>query len=306
MCNRKTASRVTVPALRRMKRRGERITMLTAYDATFARLLDQAGVDLLLVGDSLGMVIKGEDNTLSVTLEEVIYHTRAVARGAARAHVVADMPFMSYQTSQEDGIRNAGRLIKEGHAGSVKLEGGQRHADLVRRIVEIGIPVMGHIGLTPQSVHAMGGYKVQGRGKAQAQQLIDDAVVLQQAGAYALVLEAVPAELAAQITDTLDIPTIGIGAGVDCDGQVLVIYDLLGLEDDFKPKFVKRYESFAARARAAVGRYVNDVRSRAFPDLEHSFSRQKRKTASEKSASESDLAETIPLYPGLGGTSGRT
>ncbi len=267
-----TPPKVTAPALRARKRKGPHIVMLTAYDASFARLLDAAGVDVLLVGDSLGMVIKGEDNTLSVTVDEVIYHTRAVVRGTRRAQVVADMPFLSYQVSVEEGIRNAGRLIKEGGAGAVKLEGGRRHADLVRRLTEIGIPVMGHLGLTPQSIHAMGGYRVQGRGQGAQQELCADARALEDAGAYSLVLEGIPQELARVITEQVGIPTIGIGAGPHCDGQVLVIYDLLGMDERFDPHFLKRYEDLAGRIRFAVERYADEVREGIFPQPEHSFS----------------------------------
>lgn len=264
--------RLTVPALQRMKRAGQPITVLTAYDASFARLLDRADIDVLLVGDSLGMVIQGQKDTLAVTVDEVVYHTRAVVRGSRHAHIVADMPFMSYQASIEDGLRNAGRLIKEGGAGAVKLEGGQQHTDLVQRITEIGIPVMGHVGLTPQSIHAFGGYKVQGRDKPAAQRLLQDALALQQAGAYAVVIEAVPREVARKITETLEIPTIGIGAGPDCDGQVLVIYDLLGMDETFSPRFVKRYDEFASRVGDAAARFAQDVRARRFPAAEHCWS----------------------------------
>jgi len=267
-----STKKVTAPSIARMKQRGRRITMLTAYDATFARLLDACDVDILLVGDSLGMVIQGLQNTLPVTLEEVIYHSRAVARGASRAHLVADMPFMSYQDSPEQGLRSAGRLIKEGRAEAVKLEGGQRHADLVRRLTEVGIPVMGHIGLTPQSIHAMGGYKVQGKHEAQAQKLVEDALALEEAGIYSLVLEGIPQEVAGEITARLSVPTIGIGAGPLCDGQVLVIYDLLGMDPDFSPRFLKKYESFGEKIRAAVGRYTEEVREGVFPGPEHSVS----------------------------------
>jgi len=329
----KQTERITVPALQRMKRDGQPITMLTAYDATFARLLDACGIDVLLVGDSLGMVIQGEENTLGVTLDHIIYHTRAVCRGARRAHVVADMPFMSYQTSDEEGLRNAGRLVKEGGAHAVKLEGGRRHCSLVRRLTEVGVPVMGHIGLTPQSVHTVGGYKVQGRKREASRELVEDALALQDAGIYALVLEAIPQEVARQISETLDIPTIGIGAGVHCDGQVLVIYDLLGMDDAFKPKFVKRYEDLASRIGRAVERFANEVRERSFPDEAHSFSRVQKKRGARASdedeaaagaeppriaaagagagsgpgpgtgevdvGKEERLAETIPLYPGI-------
>ncbi|RMH36790.1 MAG: 3-methyl-2-oxobutanoate hydroxymethyltransferase, partial [Deltaproteobacteria bacterium] len=265
------AKPVTIHTLRQKKQRGEKIAMLTAYDATFARLLDESGVDILLVGDSLGMVIQGQPTTLPVTLEESIYHTRAVARGARRAHIVGDMPFLSYQTSIPEALRNAGRMIKEGGAHAVKLEGGAQHAELVSRLVHIGIPVMGHIGLTPQSYHQLGGFKVQGRGAGQADQLVADAHALEDAGAYAVVLEGIPREVAARITAELSIPTIGIGAGPDCDGQVLVIYDLLGMDDSFKPKFVRRYEHFALRIRTAVAAFCEDVRQGAFPNDHESF-----------------------------------
>ncbi len=275
-------TKITVPALQRMKREGKRITMLTAYDATFARLLDSCGVDILLVGDSLGMVIQGADNTLSVTLEHIIYHTQAVMRGTEQAHVVADMPFMSYQASLEDGLHSAGRLIKEGGAEAVKLEGGRRHTDLVARLTEVGIPVMGHIGLTPQSVHTMGGYKIQGRDDRAAAELIEDALELEQAGIYSLVLEGIPQDLAAEISGRIEVPTIGIGAGPQCDGQVLVIYDLLGMDDGFKPKFLKHYEQLSGTIRGAVGTYLDEVRNGDFPGPEHSFSSKKARRAKVK------------------------
>lgn len=262
--------RVTVRTLRKMKREREPITMLTCYDATFARLLDEAGADALLIGDSLGMVIKGEENTLNVTVDEIAYHVRAVARGAERAHIVADMPFLSYQASAEEAVRNAGRLLQAG-AQAVKLEGGESIADTVSRIVQAGIPVMGHIGLVPQSVNAMGGYVVQGKDEAGQQRLVDDARALQEAGAYAIVLEGIPNDVAAEISQMLDIPTIGIGAGPRCDGQVLVVYDLLGLDPGFKPKFVKRYADGATTVLDAARAYVDEVKSGAFPDEEHSF-----------------------------------
>src|SRR5262245_4369430 len=245
-------SKVTIHTLKAMKERGDRITVLTAYDATFARLLDEAGADVLLVGDSLGMVIQGNDTTLPVTVDDMIYHCRAVARGARRAQIVGDMPFMSYQASIEQGLVNAGRLMKEGGCHAVKLEGGAQHAELVRRLVGAGIPVMGHIGLTPQSFHQMGGFKVQGRESGGRERLLDDARALEQAGAYAIVLEGIPSEIASDITAAVSIPTIGIGAGAGCDGQVLVIYDLLGMDDSFKPRFVRRYEQLGMRIRTAV------------------------------------------------------
>jgi len=263
-----------VHTLQKMKQAGQRITVLTAYDATFARLLDQTGIDVLLVGDSLGMVVQGQPTTLPVTLEDVIYHCRAVARGASRAHLVGDMPFLSYQAGLDQAVLNCGRVLKEGGAEAVKLEGGARHADLVLRLTRIGIPVMGHVGLTPQSVHAMGGFKVQGRDEASARAILDDAVALEQAGAYSIVLEGIPGELAKTITARLRIPTIGIGAGPDCDGQVLVVYDLLGMDDSFRPRFVRRYENLALRIRTAVEAYAKDVREGRFPAEEHTVHAQ--------------------------------
>jgi 3-methyl-2-oxobutanoate hydroxymethyltransferase len=262
-------AKVTVHTLQKMKQDGQRIAVLTAYDAAFARLLDQTGIDVLLVGDSLGMVVQGQPTTLSVTLEDIIYHCRAVARGASRAHLVGDMPFLSYQGSLDQAVVNCGRVLKEGGAEAIKLEGGARHADLVRRLTQIGIPVMGHVGLTPQSVHAMGGFRVQGRDEATARAILDDAVALEQAGAYSVVLESIPGELAQAITSRLRIPTIGIGAGPHCDGQVLVIYDLLGMDDSFRPRFLKRYENLALRIRTAVESYAKDVREGRFPGEEH-------------------------------------
>jgi len=265
-------NRVTIHTLRAQKQRGERITMLTAYDATFARLLDEAGIDVLLVGDSLGMVVQGHDTTLPVTLDEVIYHCRAVARGASHAQIVGDMPFMSYQASVEQALINAGRLVKEGGAHAVKLEGGAQHAPLVERLVAAGIPVMGHIGLTPQSFHQMGGFKVQGRDAGARARLLADAKALEAAGAYAIVLEGIPAVIAREISETVSVPTIGIGAGNGCDGQVLVIYDLLGMDESFKPKFVRRYESMGIRIRSAAQAYIRDVRDGTFPSAAESFS----------------------------------
>jgi 3-methyl-2-oxobutanoate hydroxymethyltransferase len=263
--------KVTIHTLREMKRRGEKITMLTAYDATFARLLDESRVDILLVGDSLGMVFQGHETTLPVTLDEMIYHTRAVVRGARRAQVVGDMPFMTYQSSVERAVDNAGRLMKEGGCGAVKLEGGAQHAELVHRLSSSGIPVMGHIGLTPQSFHQLGGFKVQGREQGGPERLIADAQALEQAGAYSIVLEGIPTEIAAEITATVSVPTIGIGAGPDCDGQVLVIYDLLGMDDSFKPKFVRRYENLGMRIRNAVDAYVAEVQGGSFPGEAETF-----------------------------------
>src|SRR5688572_25834597 len=267
-----TPRRVTIHTLRQMKEKGERIAMLTAYDATFARLLDEAGADVLLVGDSLGMVIQGHDTTLPVTLEEIAYHCRAVVRGARRAHVVGDMPFMSYQASWEQGISNAGRLMKEGNCHSVKLEGGAVHAELVHRLVNAGIPVMGHIGLTPQSYHQLGGFKVQGREVGGRERLLSDARTLEEAGVYAIVLEAIPADIARDITASVTVPTIGIGAGTGCDGQVLVSYDALGMDETFKPRFVRRYATLGATIKDAIAHYIADVRAGAFPSDAESFS----------------------------------
>jgi len=267
-----TTRRVTIQTLRQMKERGDRIAMLTAYDATFARLLDEAGADVLLVGDSLGMVIQGHDTTLPVTLDEIAYHCRAVARGARRAHVVGDMPFMSYQASIEQGLTNAGKLMKEGGCHSIKLEGGAVHAELVGKLVSAGIPVMGHIGLTPQSYHQLGGFKVQGRDPGGRERLLADARTLDQAGVYAIVLEAIPADIAREITAAVSVPTIGIGAGTGCDGQVLVSYDMLGMDETFKPRFVRRYATLGATIKDAVQHYVADVRSGAFPSDAESFS----------------------------------
>ena len=265
------SSKVTVPGIRAMKKRGERITMVTAYDATFARMIDEGGADILLVGDSLGMVVQGLDSTLPVTVDEVIYHCRAVARGTHRAHIVGDMPFMSYQVSPEEALRNAGRFLKEGGAHSVKLEGGADMAQTISRIVAAGIPVMGHVGLTPQSVHAMGGFRVQGKTEDDAARVLADAHAVEDAGAYAIVLEGIPSDLAARITAELEIPTIGIGAGPSCDGQVLVCYDLLGLTPDLRPKFVKRYDEWFVRGLEATQRYCEEVREGAFPTAEYSF-----------------------------------
>ncbi len=262
---------VTVAALLKMKEQGERIVVLTCYDALFARLLDAAGVDVLLVGDSVNQVLAGAETTLSATLEQMIYHTKIVRRGSARALVVCDMPFLSYQVSREDAIRNCGRVLAETGCHAVKLEGGQPMAETVRALVEVGIPVMGHLGLTPQSVHALGGYRVQGRDEPAAERLKRDATALQAAGAFAIVLELVPAPLASQITKALTIPTIGIGAGPACDGQVLVLPDMLGLNDQFAAKFVKRYAALAADVREAVELYAAEVREGRYPGPEHSF-----------------------------------
>jgi len=264
-------SSVTTRGLVEMKQKGERIVALTCYDALFARLLDASGVDILLVGDSLNQVLAGAPSTLSATLDQMIYHTTIVRRGAERAMVVCDMPFLSYQISPEDAVRNCGRVMKETGCHAIKLEGGQPMAATVRRLVDVGIPVMGHLGLTPQSVHALGGYRVQGRDDDTAARLKADAQALEEAGAFAVVLELVPAPLASQITKALTIPTIGIGAGPACDGQVLVLHDMLGLNDRFSAKFVKKYAALAEDVREAVRVFTAEVREGRYPGPEHSF-----------------------------------
>ncbi len=258
-------NRVRVPDLREKKQRGEKIVMLTAYDATMARLFDHAGVDALLVGDSLGTVILGHDTTLPVTLDAMVHHTRAVSRGAQRPLIVADMPFMTFQVSPEDTVRNAGRLIQEGGAAAVKLEGGHAMVETVARLAGVGIPVMGHLGLLPQSVHAVGGYRRARLDGAGIDTLVADAEALERAGAFAVVLEAVPAAAAAAVTARLAIPTIGIGAGPECDGQILVSYDMLGLFDQFVPSFVKQYARLAETILDATQTYATDVRAGRFP-----------------------------------------
>lgn len=262
---------IRIPHLLKKKRAGQKIAMLTAYDATMAALLDRAGIDILLVGDSLGTVILGYETTLPVTLEAVIHHTRAVVRGAKRALVVADLPFLSYQTSIPDAIRSAGRLLQEGGAAAVKLEGGAPMADTVRRLVEIGIPVMGHLGLTPQSFHSLGGHRAVGKTQNEAEALLEGATALEQAGAFAMVLESMPAEVARAVTARVAIPTIGIGAGPHCDGQVLVSYDALGLFDAFVPRFVKQYAKLGEAVVAAAKEYIADVESGRFPAAEHTI-----------------------------------
>ena len=263
--------KMTVPEIRSMKERGEKIVCLTAYDYCFARILDESGVQLLLVGDSLGSVVQGHDSTLPVTVEDIIYHTRAVIRGRRRALVVADMPFMTFQLGVDEAKRNAGRLVQEGGAESVKLEGGVTQAATIEALVKMGVPVMGHVGLTPQSVHQFGGYRIQGRGEADARAILDDAMAVEQAGAFSVVLEGIPVQLAREITQRLSIPTIGIGAGVHCDGQILVVHDMLGLFDDFTPKFVKRYANLKETIGGAVQSYMEEVRTEAFPAEEHAF-----------------------------------
>ena len=262
--------RVTTRSLAVRKRKGERISMLTAYDFTFAQIFDSVGVDVLLVGDSLCNVVQGCDTTLPVTMDEMLYHTRLVSRAVRRALVVGDMPFGSYQVGCEDAVRNAIRFVKEGGAHAVKLEGGTRVLPIIERIVEAEIPVMGHVGLTPQAVNRMGGYRVQGRGEKGRSIVIDDALAVQEAGAFAVVLEGVPRDLAAEITIRLKIPTIGIGAGVDCDGQVLVMHDLLGL-NECPPSFVKQYANLGAMTSKAVRAFIDEVENGKFPDPEHSY-----------------------------------
>ena len=263
--------RLTAPRIIEMKRRGDPIVVLTAYDFPTARIADQSGVEILLVGDSLGTVVLGYESTLPVTVEDILHHTRAVVRAKPAALVVADMPFMSYQVSDEQALLNAGRLVKEGGADAVKLEGGERVAAAVRRMVEAGIPVMGHLGLTPQSVLAFGGYKVQARGEADQERLLREAHLLEQAGCFSLVLEGIPARLGVQVSRELGIPTIGIGAGVGCDGQVLVTHDLLGLFLGHQPKFVRRYADLGGAMGEAFTRFVADVKARRFPSDAESY-----------------------------------
>ena len=263
--------RVTIKEIQDMKRRGEKIPVLTAYDYTTAKLVEDAGIQVLLVGDSLGQVVLGYDTTVPVTMDEMVHHIRAVARGARKAHIIGDMPFMSYQADQSDAVRNAGRMLKEGGCQSVKLEGGRTVAGTVSRIVQAGIPVMGHIGLTPQAVNQLGGYRVQGKTPDDAARLLDDALALQDAGAYALVIELVPAPLSELISQRVTIPTIGIGAGAGCDGQVQVLHDMLGLFDDFVPKHARRFAQLGAGIRSAVEEYIADVQAVTFPSDDESF-----------------------------------
>ena len=261
----------TAVTFRMAKEKNEKLTMLTAYDYSTAKIIDESGVNGILVGDSLGMVCLGYEDTLSVTMEDMIHHTRAVARGVKNTLVVADMPFMSYQTSVYDAVVNAGRLIKEGRAHVVKLEGGVEVCDKIEAIVKASIPVMAHIGLTPQSVNAFGGFKVQGKDEEAAKKLIESALAIEKAGAFAVVLECVPAKLAAIITEKVSIPTIGIGAGAQCDGQILVYQDMLGMYSDFTPKFVKKYEALGEKMNVAFKKYIEEVKDGVFPAEEHSF-----------------------------------
>lgn len=261
----------SVATFQQMKEAGTKISMLTAYDYSTAKLVDEAGINSILVGDSLGMVMLGYEDTLSVTMEDMIHHTAAVSRGVKNALVIGDMPFMSYEVSVEEAVVNAGRLMKEGRANAVKLEGGGRVAPQIEAITRAGIPVCAHIGLTPQSINAFGGFKVQGKSTAAAQNLIDDALAVQEAGAFAVVLECVPAKLAALITDKLSIPTIGIGAGADCDGQVLVYQDMIALFNDFKPKFVKHFATLGPAMTEAFKAYDEEIKAGTFPGPEHTF-----------------------------------
>ena len=267
-----SASRkVSVPDFARRKRAGERIVMITAYDAMFASLVDAAGVDAILVGDSLVSVLCGEKTTLSATVDQMIYHGRIVCRGASRALVVVDMPFLSYQVSPADAVRNGGRILKETGAGAVKVEGGADVAPAVEALVRAGVPVMGHLGFTPQSVHALGGNRVQGRGEGALEKLTRDARALQDAGVFAIVLELMPALIAQRLTASLAVPTIGIGAGPRCDGQVLVLHDMLGLNEGFSPRFLKHYAELGGEVRGAVSRYADEVREGKFPGPEHVY-----------------------------------
>jgi len=264
--------RITINQIKEMKQKGEKITMLTAYDYATAKIVDEAGIPLILVGDSLGMVVLGYESTIPVTMEEMLHHTRAVVRGTKQAMIIGDMPFMTYHVSVEDALYNAGRFIQEGGAQAVKLEGGVTVAEKVRRIVECGIPVMGHIGLTPQSIYQLGGYKVRGKTQETAAGLVEDAKALEEAGAFAIVLETVPAQLATLITRSISIPTIGIGAGIGCDGQVQVINDILGSFTDFVPKHAKQYAKLTDIIRNAVTEYHNEVKAGSFPTDKQSFS----------------------------------
>ncbi len=273
------AKKVTVPDVVAMKRDGKRITMMTAYDAAFARLVEAAGIDVILVGDSLGMVVLGHPNTVPVTMDDMVRHAAAVSRGASRPLLIGDMPFGSYQTGPSDALRNAARFLKEAGMDAVKLEGGHETVPLVKALVENGIAVMAHVGLTPQRVAQLGGFKTQAKSARAARQLIDDAVALEDAGAFSIVLESIPAPVAAMVTERLSIPTIGIGAGIGCDGQVLVLHDVLGLYGDFKPKFAKRYADIGTAVVDALRAFDVEVREGSFPDAEHSFTMKESELA---------------------------
>lgn len=263
--------KITTKSFFEMKKNNEKITMLTAYDYSTAKLLDNAGVESILVGDSLGMTMLGYDDTLKVTVDDILHHTKAVKRGVKNAFIIADMPFLSYHISIEDTIRNAGRMIQEGGAQGVKLEGGREVSDKINALIDAKIPVCGHLGLTPQSVNMMGGFKVQGKSEEAAKMLIEDALLLQELGVFAIVLEGIPAKLAKIISEKLDIPTIGIGAGKECDGQVLVIQDMLGMYSDFTPKFVKKYATLNKDIEGAVSSYIKEVKDMSFPEKKHTF-----------------------------------
>ncbi|OVE80650.1 3-methyl-2-oxobutanoate hydroxymethyltransferase [bacterium K02(2017)] len=265
-------TKITIPMLRNLYHQDQKISAITAYDYTMARIVDSADVDIVLVGDSLGMVVQGETNTLPVDIDHMIYHTKCVSKGIKKAHVMADMPFMSYQSSHEDAVSNAGKLLKAG-AESIKLEGGEEIADLVWYLNKIGIPVMGHIGLKPQSIHTMGGYKAQGRSKVDADNIFNDAQALEEAGAFGLLLEGIPQEVANEITQSVNIPTIGIGSGPDCSGQILVVYDVLGADPEFKPKFVRHYMNMHESASKALKTYIKDVQDGFFPNEAESMHR---------------------------------
>jgi 3-methyl-2-oxobutanoate hydroxymethyltransferase len=263
--------RITTKALVLLKKKGIKISALTAYEYITAKLIDEAGIELILVGDSLSNVFQGNETTLPVTMDEMIYHTKAVAKGVNRAMIVVDMPFMSYQLSIDEGFRNAGRIMKETSAGAVKLEGGERVAETIKKITSAGIPVMGHIGLTPQSIHQFGSYRERGKNQVEAEEILNDAKIIEQAGAFSIVLEKIPALLAEKITKQLSIPTIGIGAGVHCDGQILVTPDMLGLNTDFHPRFVRHYASLANEVTAAVKKYISDIKQTEFPSKDESY-----------------------------------
>ncbi len=271
MSTEKTIRRVTTKTLGLMKKKGKKIAALTAYDFITARILDNAGIDLLLVGDSLANVFQGNETTLPVTMDEMIYHTKAVTKGVDRAMVVVDMPFMSYQLSVNEGFRNAGRIMKETSAGAVKLEGGKRVTETIHEITTAGIPVMGHVGLTPQSINQFGSYRERGKNEEEAKEILEDAIAVEQAGAFAVVLEKIPAKLAEEITNKLSIPTIGIGAGINCDGQILVTPDLLGLYVEFQPRFVRKYANLADEMNKSIQNYISDVKEKNFPSKAESY-----------------------------------
>jgi 3-methyl-2-oxobutanoate hydroxymethyltransferase len=267
----KDMKRITVPSILRMKEHGEKITVLTAYDALMAQILDESGIDIVLVGDSGGMVMGGHENTIAVTMEEMLVYTRSVRRGVNRALLVADMPFLSYRTGINNAVKNAGLLLQEGGAEAVKLEGGEPVIEIVSKLVDFGIPVMGHLGLTPQSINKFGSYRLQGKNEGDEERYIKEAKLLQDAGAFSIVLEKIPAALAAKITESVHIPTIGIGAGIHCDGQVVVTHDMLGLYDKFKPKFVRRYAELGNKMMEAFINYIDDVKSNKFPSEDESY-----------------------------------